>query len=77
MVFDHTPLTPSPSPTLTMVSLLRILKICNENGQINTTKTGLNKDLVLGDPPSLVKDHTFALFDFFLLKTYFEMVKSY
>ena len=51
MVFDHTPLTPSPL-TLTMVFLRRILKICTENGQINTIKTGLNKDLVLGDPLS-------------------------
>ena len=36
-----------------MVFLLRISKIRTENGQINTTKTGLNKDLVLGDPPPL------------------------
>ena len=49
-----------------MVFLLRIFKICTQNGQINTIKTGLNKDLVLGDPipPSMVKDHTFALFNF-------------
>ena len=33
-----------------MVFLLRILKIFTEKGQINTTKTGLNKDLVLDDP---------------------------
>ena len=52
--------------TLTMVFLLRIFKICTENGQVNTIKTGLNKDLVLGDPlpPLMVKDHTFALFNF-------------
>ena len=49
MVFDHTPLTPSPL-TITMVFLLRISEICTENGQIKTTKTGLNKDSVLGDP---------------------------
>ena len=63
MVFDHTPLTPSLL-TLTMVFLLRIFKICTENGQNNTIKTGLNNDLVLGDshPPSMVKDHTFVLF---------------
>ena len=48
MVFDYTPLTPL---TLTMVFLLRILKMCTENAQIKTTKTGLNKDLVLGAPP--------------------------
>ena len=49
-----------------MVFLLRIFKICTENGQINTFKTVLNKDLVLGDPlpPSMVKDDTFALFNF-------------
>ena len=36
------------------------LKICTKNGKINTTKTGLNKDLVLGDPHpiSMVKEHT-------------------
>ena len=39
MVFDYTPLTPSPPLTLTMVFLLRIFKICTENGQIRTTKT--------------------------------------
>ena len=50
-VFDHTPLTLSPL-TLNMVFLLRVFKICTENGQINTIKTGLNKDLVLGDPLS-------------------------
>ena len=33
-----------------MVFLLRIFKIHTENVQINTIKTGLNKDLVLGDP---------------------------
>ena len=33
-----------------MVFLLRILKICTENVQINTIKTGMNKELVLGDP---------------------------
>ena len=66
MVFNHTPLTPSPPLTLTMVFSLRIFKICTGNGQINTIKTGLNKDLVLGDPlpPSMVKDNTFALFNF-------------
>ena len=53
MVFDDTPLT--PTLTLTMVFLLRIFKICNENGQINI------KYSVLGDlPPSIVKDHNFA-----------------
>ena len=41
---------PPPPLTLTMVFLLGIFKICTENGQINTTKTSLNKDLVLGDP---------------------------
>ena len=41
---DHPPLT------LSMVFLLSILKICTENCQINTTKTGRNKDLVLGNP---------------------------
>ena len=41
MVFNHT----------LLVFLLRIVKICTENGQINTTKTGLNKDLVLDDSP--------------------------
>ena len=51
-VFDHTLLTPSPPLTLTMVFLLRILKISTENVQINTIKTGLNKDLVLRDPLS-------------------------
>ena len=35
-----------------MVFLLRILKISTENVQINTIKTGLNKDMVLGDPLS-------------------------
>ena len=35
-----------------MVFLLRFLKIFPENGQIITIKTGLNKDLVLGDPLS-------------------------
>ena len=50
MVFDHTPLTPSPTLTLTMVCLLRLFPIFAENDQINTLKTGLNKDLVLGDP---------------------------
>ena len=48
MVFDHTPLT--PSPPITMVFLLSLFKICTKNGQINTIKTGLNKDLVLCDP---------------------------
>ena len=41
----------TPPLTLTMVFILRILKICTENGQINTIKTSLNKILVLGDPP--------------------------
>ena len=50
MVFDHTPADPLPPLTLTMIVLLRILKICAENGQIYTIKTRLNKDLVLGDP---------------------------
>ena len=51
MVFDHIPLTLSPPAlTLTKVFLLRIFKICTENGQINSSKSGLNKDLVLGDP---------------------------
>ena len=36
-------------PNLTMVFLLINFKICTENGQIKTTKTGVNKDLVLGD----------------------------
>ena len=48
MVFDLNPV--SPPLTLTMVFLLRIFKICTENGQNNTIKTGLSKDLVLGDP---------------------------
>ena len=30
--------------------LLRFFQIWTENGQINTIKTGLKKDLVLGDP---------------------------
>ena len=48
------PLAPGPPfLTLTMVFLIRIFKIFTETGQINTTKTGLNKDLVLGDPPPL------------------------
>ena len=34
-----------------MVFLFRLFTIFTENGQINTTKTGLNKDLVSGDPP--------------------------
>ena len=37
---------PLPTLTLTMVFLLITFNICTENGQINTTKTGLNKDLV-------------------------------
>ena len=65
MVFDHTPRTPPPPFNLNYDLFSRILKIFTENGQINTTKTGLNKDLVLCDsPPSMVKDHTFALFNF-------------
>ena len=50
MVFDHTPLIPLHPLTLTMVFLPRIFQIFTENGQINTIKTGLNKDLVSGDP---------------------------
>ena len=34
MVFDHTPADPLPPLTLTMIVLLRIFKICAENGQI-------------------------------------------
>ena len=52
MAFDHTPLTTTPL-TFTMVFLFKPLKICTENNQINTTKTGLNEDLVLGDMTNL------------------------
>ena len=38
------------SLTLTMIFLIRVLKISTENVQIITIKTGLYKDLVLGDP---------------------------
>ena len=54
MIFDHTPLKPSPPLTLTIIFLLRILKICTKNGQINITKSGMNKDMSLDDPPPLL-----------------------
>ena len=39
-------------PNLNNGLVTKNFKICTKNGKINTTKTGLNKDLVLGDPPS-------------------------